>query len=238
MADMRVSSPWLWGVRGTALAAAVLALLGLLAPTGSARPASPSFDAAIEEYPDYQGQERCKPNPKPGVLAFQRLVLATYPGTVDFGISRRCKDGGQSEHKEGRAWDWGVDAFDPTDRAAAADLLAWLLETDRFGNQHAMARRLGLMYVIWNRRIWGAWDQEWEIYCIKKARRCKDPDSKASLHPHTDHVHFSFGWPGARMLTSFWTGAPVVPVPPPTPTPLPTPTPTPLPSLSPPSEEP
>jgi hypothetical protein len=67
-----------------------------------------------------------------------------------------------------------------------------------------MARRLGIMYVIWNRRMWSAWDPGWEVFCVQRGRRCKDPDSKAVLHPHNDHVHFSFGWPGARMQTSYW----------------------------------
>ena len=230
MADIRLASPWLWTVRASALGLTLLAAVGLLAPAGSARPASPNVDAAIEDYAGYEGQERCKPKPKPGVVAFQRIVLAEYAGTVDFGISRKCRDGGDSEHKEGRAWDWGVDASDPADRAAAADLLSWLLETDQFGNSHAMARRLGIMYIIWNRKIWGSWDQEWETYCIQKRRRCKDPESKALLHPHTDHVHFSFSWAGARMQTSFWTGTPVLPV---VPSPLPTPSPSPVPTPSP-----
>jgi hypothetical protein len=39
------------------------------------------------------------------VLAFRKKVLATYPKTSNAGISRDCSIGGQSEHKEGRAWD-------------------------------------------------------------------------------------------------------------------------------------
>ncbi|HEV3474480.1 MAG TPA: hypothetical protein VG602_03855 [Actinomycetota bacterium] len=230
MASHYAHTPSMWGIRGTALAVSLVGLLGLTAPAGSAQPATPSFDAAIEEYADYDGMKKCKPKAKPGVLAFSRIVMAAYPETTDFGITRPCKDGGDSEHKEGRAWDWGVDASDPAHRRAAGDLLEWLLATDRHGNEHAMFRRLGLMYVIWNRKMFGSWDQEWEIYCVKKKRRCKDPDSKSWLHPHTDHVHFSFSWKGARMQTSFWTGSAVPPVqPPPVPVPVPTPLPTPSP---------
>jgi hypothetical protein len=138
------------------------------------------------------------------VVAFRRLVLAEYPKTSDFGISRACSIGGRSEHKEGRAWDWGVNANTRAGRRTARDLLHWLFDTDQRGNAHAMLRRLGIMYIVWNRRIWGTWTRGWETYCVQRKSGCKDPDSKAFLHPHTDHVHFSFGWPGARKRTSFW----------------------------------
>ena len=36
-----------------------------------------------------------------------RRVLRAYPGTRSLGIVRACSAGGRSEHKEGRAWDWG-----------------------------------------------------------------------------------------------------------------------------------
>ena len=187
------------------LALCVLAVLCLGTPlAGASVPAAPQFGPAIEDYADYEGQRRCKPKPKPGVVAFQQILQATYPDSTWFGISRGCKDGGQSEHKEGRAMDWSRDASNAAHRKNVSELLSWLFATDSHGNTHAMARRLGIMYIVWNRRIWSTWDQGWEIYCVQKRRKCKDPDSKAVMHPHTDHVHFSFGWKGARMQTSFW----------------------------------
>ena len=57
-----------------------------------------------------------------------------------------------------------------------------------------MARRLGIQYVIWNHKIWGAYSASagWRKY--------------TGADPHTDHVHISFTWAGARSKTSFWTG--------------------------------
>ncbi len=55
-----------------------------------------------------------------------------------------------------------------------------------------MARRLGVMYVIYNRKIWSGWSGGWENY--------------SGYSPHTDHVHISLSWNGARGHTSFWTG--------------------------------
>ena len=122
-------------------------------------------------------------------------------------------------------------------------MLTWLFKTDKHGNRYAMARRLGIQYVIWNRKIWGAYsaDSGWRKY--------------TGSNPHTDHVHFSFTWAGARKKTSFWTGkvgnvaaaptptlprpgtpttTPRVPTPTPTRTTRPPSTPTPTPTVAPP----
>lgn len=153
----------------------------------------------------YDGQSKCAPAAKPGVLAFQSMVLRAYPGTGVGGIGRACNIGGQSEHKEGRAWDWTVNGGVPYQRAAAESMLDWLTATDRYGNEHAMANRLGVMYMIWNRKIWGSWSGEWETYCVQKPWGCKEPGRGGGLrHPHTDHVHFSFSWDGALKRTSYW----------------------------------
>lgn len=193
------------GLSLVVVAAALLAPVVLPAAAGSGSgPQAPKFGPAIEGYAEYEGQKKCKPKPKRGVLAFQQLLLTTYPDSTWFGISRACDIGGTSEHKEGRAIDWSRDATNPAQRKTVSELLDWLFATDEHGNEHAMVRRLGIMYIVWNRRIWSTWDQGWDIYCIQKRKKCKDTDSKSALHPHTDHVHFSFGWDGARKKTSFW----------------------------------
>ena len=51
-----------------------------------------------------------------------------------------------------------------------------------------MARRAGLRTIIWERQIWIA-GAGWAPYL---------------RDPHTDHVHFGFGWAGARGETSFY----------------------------------
>ena len=166
----------------------------------AAAPETPAFGSAIEALSPYQGQTACDPVARPGVVRFRDLVLAAYPGTGDSGIVRACSVGGTSEHKEGRAWDWRVSATNPTHVAQVADLMQWLLAPDEFGNSAAMARRMGVMYVIWDSRIWKSY----------QASRGWQPYSGAS--PHTDHVHLSFSWAGALGETSFWSGrvAPVM----------------------------
>lgn len=153
--------------------------------------------AGIDGYPAYEPQSSCDAVAKPGVLAVRDLLLATYPGTRNLGIVRGCSVGGRSEHKEGRAFDWGVNVNRPAEKQAADEFIGRLLATDERGNPHALARRLGVMYIIWNQQIWSAHRHVdgWRPYHGASA--------------HTDHVHISFGWAGARAQTSYWSGVPV-----------------------------
>jgi len=118
------------------------------------------------------------------------------PDDVDEAVERY---GSVSEHEEGRALDYMLDANNAADRAVANDFLGWLLATDQYGNQHAMARRLGVMYIIWNRQIWGAYraSEGWRTYsCDGTPGSC-----------HTNHIHISFSWAGALRQTTWWTQA-------------------------------
>ena len=212
-------SPVLGGRRALALIAAIIGMLCLVPTRVASAPSTPTFGPVIDEYAEYVGQTRCRPKAKPGVVAFQQLLQTAYPESTWFAIGRPCKVGGQSEHKEGRALDWARNAAVPAERAQVRELLGWLLAPDSYGNPHAMARRLGVMYIIWNRRMWSSWDAGWEVICVQKGKRCRDPETGAVVHAHRDHVHFSFGWPGARMLTTFWHPELSQPSPSPTPSP-------------------
>jgi hypothetical protein len=180
------------GRRVTLAAAAVLLLL--LPVAASAAPVTPDFGPEIEASAAFDPQTTCSPAAKAGTAAFRKLVLDTYPFTGDSGIPRPCDQGDPSEHKEGRAWDWTANVGNPAQRAAVDELIAWLLATDRHGNAMANARRLGLMYMIWNRRIFRMYRPGWGRY--------------TGENPHTGHVHFSFSRAGGRGETSFWRGAP------------------------------
>ena len=176
---------------GLALGAVLVAAL-----PGSAQavtPPPPVLPSGVEDLQPYVGQEGCDPVAKPGVLAFQALLMSTYRDTGSLGIVRDCGIGGQSEHKEGRAFDWAVSVDNPNQVAEVATLTSWL--TDFQGPDFASnARRLGIMYMIWNHHIWKAYQptQGWQDY--------SGPD------PHTSHVHFSFGWNAAYAATSWWSG--------------------------------
>ena len=147
---------------------------------------------ALEPLASYEPQTTCDPAAKPGVLGFRDLLLNTFPGTRNYGIGRACELPGLSEHKEGRGFDWGVEADDPAERLAVETMIGWLFAPDSNGEPYAMARRLGVMYVIWDNHIWASYlaDQGWRPYV-------GDSD-------HTDHVHLSFNWAGALGRSSFW----------------------------------
>ncbi|MCW2831024.1 MAG: hypothetical protein JWP31_1716 [Aeromicrobium sp.] len=155
-------------------------------------PSSPSGLEATVDLPDaldpaspYLPQTSCSPRDMPGLVKLRDLVLATYGEGRAGSISRGCTEG-LSEHSEGRAWDWMIDARDAREKAAAADFLAWVT---RDGGRNA--RRLGIMYVIYNEKIWAVYNTEggWR-----------------ASSGHTDHVHVSMSWNGARGNVSFWTG--------------------------------
>jgi hypothetical protein len=186
-------------------ASAAVVVLACLGPPAvvSAAPRAPRFGPVIEEYAGYVAPAKCRPKDKPGVAAFADLLLDAYGDTwVDIG--RTCDGEATSDHNEGRALDWARDVSVRADRRDVRDLFDWLFAVDRHDNADALARRLGITYVIWNRRIWGSWSGEWSVYCVQKPAGCRDPDSKTLLNPHTDHVHLSFDWAGARMRTTFW----------------------------------
>jgi hypothetical protein len=181
----------------------VLLALSIAAPA-TATPNVGSFGRAIDATGGYDGARRCDPDPKPGVLSFRSIVLRAYPTTGAGGISRPCYGGAaSSEHNEGRAWDWTVNAGVPSQKRQADQLIDWLIKEDRYGNEAAMARRFGIMYIIWNRRIWFPWGG-WETYCKQRPNGCMDPDGGGVRSPHTDHVHFSFTRRGASKQTTFW----------------------------------
>jgi hypothetical protein len=156
-----------------------------------ANPATPRFNGGIETYGEYDGQSTCSPDTKPGMAAFIRLVQRHYGGG-SLGVGRGCGSGGQSEHKEGRAWDWAMNAGSAGDRSRVQALFNWLFATDARCRSYANARRIGMMYIIWNRRMFRMYDVDrgWAPYSGPSA--------------HTDHVHFSMTRAGGAGRVSYW----------------------------------
>ena len=190
-----------------ALSALVSAVVTTLAPAAAfaAVPTAPvQLPADIEVTAPYQPQTFCSPTVKPGTQALANKLTATYAGTAIVSMVRPCGSD-TSEHYDGRAIDWGVDHRIDSQRAKGNAFLHWLFATDAAGNDHAMARRLGVMYVIWNKQMWGSWSGKWEPYT-----NCSGPTAC-----HVDHMHISLDWSGAMKKTSFWTGVVSAPMPPP-----------------------
>ena len=90
-----------------------------------------------------------------------------------------------------------VTVTDPLSGLSAIDcgIFSGVLAPDEFGNKNAMARRLGVMYIIFNRKIWRAYDPGWGSY--------------SGTNPHTDHIHISLSYDGSTGRTSYWKGKPL-----------------------------
>ena len=165
-------------------------------------PVTRAFTKAIEPQSEYFSQKICDPIPRPGVVAVKDLLNKTYGPRVIYIPRYGCA--GLSEHHEGRALDWMISVRKADQKATAESFISWLQKTDSFGNKIAMARRIGVMYIIWNNKIWRAYDpgRGWTEYKSCSTRPSTGNDTEC----HRDHVHISFTWDGAMAATSFYTG--------------------------------
>ena len=157
-------------------------------------PAPPTaFGPYAEPLARYVAPAICARSAQPGTLALRSLLVATYPSRPTISTYRTCTGTTSSDdHQEGRALDWMMSASNAGDRALASTFFAWLFATDKYGNAYANARRLGIEYMIWNRQMWRAYNPSagWQPY--------------TGSVPHTDHIHISLSWAGARKQTSWW----------------------------------
>lgn len=192
----RTSSwPRLLHAAGLALA---LTVAGVATPAAAVPSSGPSAPAPapdpIDGYQRYDAQKTCDPTVKPGAQYLLDMVIAHYKVGRRIPITRACHVGGTSEHKEGRAVDWGVNVANAAEKAAADHFVQWLTAPGPDGKVGWNARRLGVMYVIWNGQIWNntSASATWRVY--------------TGASPHTDHVHVSLGWGGAWQRSSWWTG--------------------------------
>lgn len=190
----------------TVLAAALLLTSVPVAVTGAATSAS----AAVDGYASYEPQVNCAKEALPGTEFLLRHLVRKHPGSRAISTLRACSSGSGSEHKDGRALDWGLDAANPRERKIAYDWLAKVFATDKRGNTHALARRMGIMYIIWDRHIYSAYrgfEKRQYNDCVKKPRSC----SKTTAH--RDHVHVSLSRAGAAAQTTFYRNRSVPSVP-------------------------
>ena len=173
-------------------------LLVLTTPT-----AATAYDMAVEDYSSYQAPRTCVAKVKPGTRTLARWVERKYAGGPAYASLRACpSSGASSEHHEGRAIDWMMNATRKRDRREVKQFLRRIFAEDKQGNDHALARRMGVMYVIWNDRIYASYSRfearDYRSSSCKKLRRCS-----ATLR-HRDHVHISLSRKGAKARTSWY----------------------------------
>jgi hypothetical protein len=166
-----------------------VALVAGVAPPASADDA---FKKKVDDYSDYHGQKKCRDKPREGTLGVVEILRVTFPKQARFSLMRACDLGPRSEHKDGRAIDWMVNVNRPADRKAAEDFIEYLTAKDVDGKKNAHLRRLGVMYIIWNKEILRSYEikKGWEPY--------EGPND------HTTHMHISLSPAGSEKRTSFW----------------------------------
>lgn len=154
----------------------------------------------------YDHATHCRRSPMPGTLALERW-LGSHAGGSSWGIMRceKLSEDNYSLHAEGRALDWHLDAARRADRREAQRIIDLMLAPDRAGNEHALARRMGIQEIIWNCHSWWSGSDG-----MGKYSKCFNEKGKRLQHvnfteAHKDHIHFGLSWRGARKKTTFWS---------------------------------
>ena len=190
----------------------VLAVLALTAAVAAARPYgqvanNPADRLAAKPIDDYayDHARHCYRRPSRGANAMVSWLTRNARGQF-WGIMRceRLSRDSLSLHSEGRAIDWRLEASSAADRRAARRLIMTLLATDRAGNPHALARRMGVQEIIWNCRSWWSGSDRLGPYspCYTGSGKPRKKVNKTLAH--SDHVHIGLSREGARMRTRFW----------------------------------
>ena len=158
----------------------------------------------IDDYA-YDRATSCVKRPAPGALALVKWLEENSEG-VSWGIMR-CEKWGRNSaslHSEGRAVDWHLDAALAADRREARRLIDLWLAPDSAGNEHALARRMGIQEIIWNCRSWWSGSDGMGQYSACYTERGKRRRRINRTEAHMDHIHIGLSRAGARKRTSFW----------------------------------
>ena len=188
--------------RAAAAACTVLAVATPVSLLAGPAAASPAYDGPVEDYAPYQPQQRCADTARPGTRKLAAWINARFGAGAALASMRACGSGGTSEHKAGRAIDWMVDAGDDAQRREARAFLDKIFATDDGDNAHALSRRMGIMYVIWNDHMWASYNRFGRRDYLNGS--CPSLKSCSATLRHRDHVHISLSRRGARGETSWY----------------------------------
>ena len=188
------------------IAVTLLAVAGLvlvvLQPTLTPRADALGISLEVDPPSSYEAQVTCTSHPQPGTVALARYLLRAFPMTRSMGMMRGCSVGARSEHKDGRAFDWGADVAKASTRNAAYAFIRKVLATDSAGNAHALARRMGIMYMIYNDTIWSSYRDFAPRPYLNAA--CSSRAKCSRTLRHLNHVHISLGYSGGAAQTSWY----------------------------------
>ena len=120
------------------------------------RATSPVDAKPIEGYPDYQPQTGCSPRPKPGTVMLSEHLLRKC-----CWAPARSESPGRARGRVSPSTRRAARSTGPSTHAPAATGATHATSQPHpvhgpVGNRNALARRMGIMYVIWNDHIWSA----------------------------------------------------------------------------------
>lgn len=194
---------------GLMMIGALLGEVTTSSPADARKGQRAAFTKPIENYAGYQRPTKCIRKARAGIRLLAEHLESR--GGAYGGISRACPKKATSEHHESRAFDWTLDANRKKDRKLAKAFLREILAADADGNKHALARRMGIMYVIWK-------DKQWSSYrgfkktdyvsssCVKKTKKktMKHLHKCSPTLRHRDHMHISLTRKAARGKLSWY----------------------------------
>lgn len=190
---------------GAALGALAVGLSLLVGPVALlaaiAAPAS-AYTEPPEDYAPYQPETRCRDRAQPGTRALAAWITDRFRGGAAVASIRACS-ASTSEHQDGRAIDWAMDARKRAHRREVRRFLDGLFRADKDGHEHATARRMGVMYVIWNDHIYRSYQDRFAKRDYLSSS-CRSVRSCSRTLRHRDHVHLSLSKPGGRGDTSWY----------------------------------
>ena len=155
----------------------------------------------VEDYASYDPQTTCTKKPRAGTVVLGEWLVATYGGTGG-AVNRPCSGSGSSEHKDGRAVDWTLDADNPADRKLAKAFLAAAFAPDAAGDRPRWLAGWGSCTssgtTSSTRRTTSSSRSSYLSSSCRSKRKC------SKTLRHRDHMHLSVSKAGAKGLTSFY----------------------------------
>lgn len=196
----------------TATLALFLAIAMVLGSSGPASAAVyPILDDPVENHAPNAPIECSNGYVYPGVYAFRDILASSY-GSRTASLARSCPGtltSSLSYHARGLALDWRFNVYDSAEAAQAQEVLDWLFEANSAGTRQVRLKRLGIIEVIWNDKIWITNNpnatsdvQTWSVYNYSG---CVASGGNENTCAHRDHIHFSFSLEGGNMQRSWWS---------------------------------
>lgn len=171
-------------------------------------PAEALVNEPLEAVRSY-GQEvpnRCAKRKNPGVSRFARWLDKQMkygePGRR-YACENLGKGIGYSFHSEGRALDFTINSLKYAQYRDAYKALRLLWAPDSKGRPNALARRMGVMEIIFECGYWSQGKDNFELYFLCNQENEPKGEALRTLQ-HQNHIHFSFTRKGAKGKTSFW----------------------------------